>query len=321
MISPATAPTAAPPAAETPDHLPVFPGAEPHTVTCDDGTRLRVYTRGEGPAVVCIHGWCGSAMGYADAAVHFVDAGYRVLVPDMRGYGQSDKPDSGPTDGGTQGVGYDAAALAGDIRAVLRHFDVDAAHVIGHDMGAPVALRFAFDFPERTLSVTYVDEPLIGFNSTPMTAFSVEAHGGFWQFGLNYAPGIPETLYTGHGEQFLRQITDLMTYSDEGLSDERIRYHALGLDTPEGVSGWVGWYRAVDRTAEQMHEIAEAGGIATPLLALAGGAGGVATVPDQMGPCAKDVRGELLDDCGHLVMEERPEAFARRVLQFFDEIA
>ena len=295
----------------------LFPDAQQHWVTCADGTRLCIYSRGEGPSIICLHGWCGSAMSYADASGYLAEAGYRVIVPDLRGYGRSDKPDSAAREpDGPQGVGYDASAMATDVATILDALGVATAHVVGHDMGAPVALRFAYEFPQRTQSVCYVDEPLIGFNSHEMTAFSEAAHGGFWQFGLNYAPGVPEVLYTGRGYDFIKTITDLMTYSADGLPTERIRYHALGMDTAAGVSGWVGWYRAVGRTAKQMHEISEAGGIDTPLLALAG-KNGVATVPDQMGPCANNVRGELINNCGHLVMEEQPREFAHRLISFY----
>ena len=299
--------------------LPTFPDAVQHWVMASNGIRLCTYDSGGGPAIVCIHGWCGLALSCADTAPYLVAGGVRVIAVDMRGYGRSDKPDSGPDKSGQQGTTYAAAAMAGDVLTVLDTFEVDQAHIVGHDMGAPAALRFAFDYPDHTVSVCCVDEPLLGFNSRPMTAFSEEAHGGYWQFGLNYTPGIPEVLYTGHGIPFIRRITDLMTYAEEGLSDERILYHAQGLDTAAGVSGWVRWYRAVGRTEQQMHEIAEAGGIDTPLLAIASGDGGVTTVPDQMGPCANNVRGELLSECGHLVMEERPEAFAERLLAFYAE--
>lgn len=282
-----------------------------------NGVTLHVRKGGEGPAVVLMHGWSGSSHGWRDVAPLLVDAGYTVIVPDMRGYGRSDKPTSMPGPDGAPRGGYDARNEARDVAGLLDHYGIEAAHVVGHDMGAPVALMFAGDLPERTLSLGYVDEPLIGYNHTEMTAFSEKNHGGFWQFGLNWTPGLPEILYEDHEEAFLRFIFDAMTVSDGVMTDEDVAAHAYGMKQEGGIDGWVGWYRAVPQTAAQVREVVEGGLLRdTPTLAVAG-EGGIIVVPDQMERVSDRVTGHVIEGSGHLVPEEKPGELADAMIAFF----
>ncbi len=113
-----------------------------------NGITLRCRYAGAGPAVVLLHGWCGSSHTWRNVAPLLTDR-YTVIVPDVRGNGDSEKPESG----------YDASTCSADVAGLLDHFNIDRAHVVGHDMGAPIALVFSGIFPKRSLSVTYLDEP------------------------------------------------------------------------------------------------------------------------------------------------------------------
>ena len=286
-----------------------------------NGIDLHVRKGGEGPAIVLMHGWVGSAHSWRHVAPRLVDTGYTVIAPDMRGYGDSDKPTSMPDAQGNSRGGYDARNEALDIAGVLDHYGIDRAHVVGHDMGAPVALLFAADFSDRTLSLGYVDEPLIGYNERPMTAFSEENHGGYWQFGLNWTPGLPEILYSGNEEAFLSFIFDAMTVSDGVMTDADVAAHARGMKQENGIDGSVGWYRAVARTGAQVREVVEAGALRDmPVLAIAGEAG-ITVVPEQMEQVSDRVTGHVIAGSGHLVAEEQPDAMAEAMIAFFEDIA
>ena len=115
---------------------------------------------------------------------------------------------------------------------------------------------FFGDHLARTLSVGYVDEPLIRFNETPMTAFSEENHGGFWKFGLHWAPGL---LFAGHEKDFPSYVFAATTHADGAMSEADVEAHARGLLQNNGINGSVGWYRAVARTARQVREHAACG--------------------------------------------------------------
>ena len=284
-----------------------------------NGVTLHVRKAGEGPAVVLMHGWCGSAHAWRHVGPLLVDAGYTVIAPDMRGYGDSDKPTSMPGEDGNPQGGYDARNGALDILGLLDHYGIEQAHVVGHDMGAPVALLFAADHPDRALSLGYVDEPLLGYNHTEMTAFSPERGGGYWQFGLNWTPALPEMLYAGNEKAFLRFVFDAMTIGDDVMSEADIDAHARGMLQENGIDGWVGWYRAVPQTAEQTREVVEAGLLRdTPVIAVAGEAG-IPIVPYQMARVSNRVTGLVIEGSGHLVPEEKPDEMAEAMIVFFKE--
>jgi pimeloyl-ACP methyl ester carboxylesterase len=112
------------------------------------GVSLRYLEAGDGPAVVLLHGFSGSAEGLYVSPGTFrslVDAGYRVIALDQRGHGQSDKP-------------YDAASygheMVEDVRRLLDHLGLDRVHLVGYSMGGKVAATFRVRYPEHLLSVT-----------------------------------------------------------------------------------------------------------------------------------------------------------------------
>jgi pimeloyl-ACP methyl ester carboxylesterase len=86
---------------------------------------------GEGRPVVLVHGFPDSGRLWRHQVPALVESGFRVIVPDMRGYGRSDRPAAVEA--------YGLAALAGDVLAVMSDAGVERAHVVGHDWGAAVA--------------------------------------------------------------------------------------------------------------------------------------------------------------------------------------
>ena len=114
------------------------------------GVGIEYEVTGEGRPVVLLHGFPDSGRLWRHQVRALADAGFMVIVPDMRGYGTSDKP--------ADVAAYNMLFLVSDIGAVLDHAGVERAHVVGHDWGAAVAWVLASVAPERvdhlvTLSV------------------------------------------------------------------------------------------------------------------------------------------------------------------------
>lgn len=105
------------------------------------GVGIEYEVTGDGRPVVLLHGFPDSGRLWRDQVGPLVDAGYKVIVPDMRGYGASDKP---------AGVdAYNILYLVADVGAVLDDAGVERAHIVGHDWGAAVAWALAAVAPER----------------------------------------------------------------------------------------------------------------------------------------------------------------------------
>ncbi|MFZ0667243.1 MAG: alpha/beta hydrolase [Acidimicrobiales bacterium] len=105
------------------------------------GVGIEVDVSGTGKPVVLIHGFPDTAALWRHQVPALVESGFQVIVPDMRGYGRSDKPDEVES--------YSIPFLAGDILASLDALGIERAHVVGHDWGAAVAWATASLVPDR----------------------------------------------------------------------------------------------------------------------------------------------------------------------------
>jgi pimeloyl-ACP methyl ester carboxylesterase len=106
-----------------------------------DGVGIHYEVTGEGRPVVLLHGFPDTGRLWRHQVPALARAGLRVIVPDLRGYGRSDRP----ADVGA----YALPALAGDVLAVLADAGVQRAHVVGHDWGAALAWGLAALAPDR----------------------------------------------------------------------------------------------------------------------------------------------------------------------------
>src|ERR1700689_1493242 len=111
-----------------------------HTVDAN-GIKLHVAEMGEGPAVVVCHGWPETCYSWRHQLPALAAAGFRVLAPDMRGYGRSDRPE--PIEAYTQ------LHIVGDMVGLLDALDLAEAVIIGHDWGATAAWNAALLRPDR----------------------------------------------------------------------------------------------------------------------------------------------------------------------------
>ena len=106
-----------------------------------NGVGIEYEVTGEGPPVVLLHGFPDSGRLWRHQVPALVEAGFSTIVPDLRGYGASDKP--------AEVEAYSIPFLAGDVVAVLDAVGVERAHVVGHDWGAALAWAFGSLLPDR----------------------------------------------------------------------------------------------------------------------------------------------------------------------------
>jgi pimeloyl-ACP methyl ester carboxylesterase len=242
------------------------------------------------------------------------EAGFAVLVPDMRGYGDSDKP------AGT--AGYDTRALAEDFRALVAAIGFGHGKPIiiaAHDMGAPPALIWAADHPAEVAGLLYVEAPvMLSAVLEKIISYTPEAmkEGSMWWWILPLAPDIPERLVVGHEREFLTWFYDKAMARRKAIShadvDETLRTFA----GREGVLGAMGVYRAAFTSIEQTEPLAallNGHKVKVPVVALGGEKGLGDKVLMMAKLVANDVEGEVIPDCGHFLPEERPEEVVRHI--------
>lgn len=289
-------------------HRRTLPGFRSETVTLD-GVRLHAWIGGDsrGAPVILWHGFLATSHAWHKVAPRLAEAGLSVLVPDMRGFGDSDKP--------AGAAGYDARSLANETRALARRLAFGGGKpllLVAHDMGAPPALLWAADYPGEVAALFYIEAPvMLSSVLQRVFAYTPEAmkDGSMWWWILPLAPGVAERLIVGHERAFLEWFYDKATVRRESIEASTVDEYLRTFAGPEGVLGALGTYRAAFASIAQTEPLT-ASKLRVPVTAI-GGEKGLGAMLKLVAEHVEDV---TLPECGHFVPEESPDEIVRRVL-------
>jgi pimeloyl-ACP methyl ester carboxylesterase len=267
--------------------------------------KMHYVEAGEGPPVILLHGFPETWFAWRKQ-IPALAAKYRVIAPDLRGYGETAKPLDG----------YDKRTMARDIHELMKLLGIEKAPIIGHDRGARVATRFAKDYPDAI-------ERLVVMDNIPTRVIfermDAEIARGHWFFIFNNVPDLPEALIQGREEIWLRFIFSSWCYNPELLTREEIAMYVEAYSKPGSLRGAFNDYRAGREDVAQDQEDA-AVPIKCPTLALWGAdfelGGKMFDVLGIWREMATDIRGVSIPQCGHLPHEEKPEVVNRALLAF-----
>lgn len=184
----------------------------------------------DGEAVVLLHGFPETAAAWDEVVPALVEAGYRTLTPDQRGYSPGARP--------TGRRSYVTPELARDVLALADAAGVEPFHVVGHDFGANVAWTLAASHPEKLLSLTAVSVAHPRSFARAM-ARSTQALRSWYMFGVQL-PGAPERAMLAQDGWLLRTL--LMR---SGLDEETARRFVRRMSEPSALRAALDWYRAL----------------------------------------------------------------------------
>ncbi len=275
-----------------------------------DGVRIRAATGGEGPPLLMLHGHPQTHLTWHKVAPTLAKR-FTVVLTDLRGYGDSAKPE-----GGARHVNYSKRAMAADQVAAMRALGHARFCLVGHDRGARVAHRLALDHADAVERLVLLD---IAPTATMYARTDMEfARRYFWWFFLIQPYPLPERLIAADPDFFLDTHIDGQI-KIPGAADPRVmaEYRRCYAD-PATRHAICEDYRA-SAGIDLEHDAADAAArIRAPLLALWGGRGTVGAlydVPATWREKALDVQGQALD-CGHSPQEEVPEALLAALSDF-----
>lgn len=270
-----------------------------------NGILLHFVIGGSGPPLLLLHGWMGSWYSWRKVMPKLAEK-FTVIAPDARGYGDSEKPYAG----------YDGSTVAADFLGLLEQLGAGPAFVMGHDMGAPVALLMAAEHPDRVQGVGYFDEPLLGYSLDRFTAFHAENPFVYWWFPFNATRHVAALLWEGKEAVMVDYLLNSMIVDQRKISAEDRAEYVRGLVSPGGLHGSFGWYRDSLVTSAQIRSaVSRERPLRVPLLAL-NGAWGHPGVFEQFEGLATHITGETIPNVGHLLAEEAPEEVVRAILSF-----
>ncbi|HKU36524.1 MAG TPA: alpha/beta hydrolase [Polyangiales bacterium] len=308
------------------------------------GVRLRVLVEGRGPLCVLIHGWPESWYSWRHQIDALIAAGYRVAAPDMRGYGGSDKPHAIEA--------YDMVEMTDDVLGVIEALarPDEAAILVGHDWGAPIAWVTAIRHAARVRAVIGMSVPHLGRGKLPAIERFHEAYRGRFFYQLYFqTPGVAEAeleadlpatirkIYSapagvmgndsepkGADAKFLDGLVDPAVLP-EWLTQADVDYYVSQF-RGSGFRGPLNRYRNQQRDHALLPELSERK-VEQPALFIAGAADPVLhmfpgiDVIERMDRWYADLRGKVIvPGAGHWVQQERPREVNEAMFAFLGEV-
>jgi haloacetate dehalogenase len=270
-----------------------------------DGTRIHYRRLGRGPAMVLLHGFPQTGHMWRKVMPALGER-FTVIAPDLRGYGDSDRPRGG----------YDKRTMAADVADLIRQLDLGPVVLVGHDRGGRVAHRFALDHPGLLTRLVLLDiAPTYDIFQTMDDPGARER----WHWIFHLVPDLPEALVAGREDIYLRFLFRAWALDPAAIDEEAVQEYLRCFRQAGAMRAAFEDYRA-GGTLDLEHDGADRDKkIAVPTLVLWGAAGRPPQSRDMVGVWkarAERVEGFAIAGSGHFIAEEQPAALVEAILTF-----
>jgi len=283
-----------------------------------NGIELEVFEAGQehrGNPIVLCHGWPEHAYSWRHQIPALAAAGYHVIVPNQRGYGNSSRP--------VDVTQYDIVLLTGDLAAILDHFGYNDAVFVGHDWGANVVWNMAILHPARVKKIINLALPYKARTPVPWIAFMESVFGEDNYFvHFNRKPGVADAILDGNARSFLRNLfrknlpalppePGMMMINlaqadtpsgDPLMSDAEIDVFINSFEET-GFTGSINWYRNMDRN---WHLLADVDPIVRQPALMIYGTQDMIPPSENLADFVPHVEVVSLE-CGHWIQQEKPQ--------------
>lgn len=308
------------------------------------GLRIHYVEQGTGPLVLLCHGFPENWLSWRHQIPALAAAGYRVVAPDLRGFGE--------TAGPHEVSAYDMPSLVEDLTGLMDALGEKTAVLVGHDFGASLAWHAALLAPQRFSALAILSVPYQPPGPVPPTQALRQAMGGRFHYMLYFQePGVAEQDLEPQMARFLKSMyhtasaaaqpewpqlaarahaTRLLDWLIDAkeppswMTEAEFQY-CLAQFTRNGLARPLNWYRNLDATWARMKGFADAK-ITHPTVFISGALDpvtfGVRAAVDQMTVTVPGLRRRVtVPTCGHWTQQEQPQAVNRELLSFLGEVA
>ena len=309
-----------------------------------NGIRMHIAEQGTGPLVLLLHGFPEIWYSWRHQFAPFAAAGYHVVAPDLRGYGETDRP--------AESERYTQLHLVGDVIGLMDVLGEETAVVIGHDWGATLSWNTALLRPDRVrgliaLSVPYYPRGPVSRLAAARSALGDGFYMNYFQkpgvaeaeferdirtilrkflsaFSADVQQGGPGVLVVPEGQGMLDSILDPEVFP-AWLTEADSAYYITTLERT-GFTGGFNWYRMIDKSWELMAPWHNAI-IVPPVLFIAGDRDPVVLLPSgqqqlaNMQTFVPNLKAKvLLPNTGHCIQQERPTDVSTAMLNFLQSL-
>jgi pimeloyl-ACP methyl ester carboxylesterase len=273
----------------------------------DATTRIHYVTAGVGDrTIVLLHGFPQTWWEWRFIIPRLAEAGYRVIVPDYRGAGDSWKPASG----------YDKRTMAGDINRLLKeHLKITTPVIIaGHDIGLMVAYAYAQEYREQVSHLVVIDAPLPGTKAFDQ----IRSDPRVWHFAFHTVRDLPELLIAGRERQYLQSFFNYRIFNTGAISLEDLEIFTRAYSAPGAIRAGLDVYRAFDQDIlDNRESLRQNGKLSIPVLAVGGEISTSGSLmKDMMREVAENVTAVRIEGTAHWVVEENPDDFLSAFITF-----
>lgn len=300
------------------------------TLISVNGVKLEVFEAGRqntGKPIVLCHGWPEHAFSWRHQVPALVAAGYHVIIPNQRGYGNSSCP--------IEVTEYDIEHLSGDLVALLDHYGYEDATFVGHDWGAMVVWGLTLLHPSRVNKVINLNLPYQERGEKPWIEWMEEIFGGdFYFVHFNRQPGVADDILEENTSQFLRNLhrkNEPPKAPEPGMAMINLARAEIPLGEPimsdselnvfvsafeaTGFTGSINWYRNLDRNWHLLADVNPI--IQQPTLMIYGDRD---VIPRFEKLTEFVPKAEVVGlDCGHWIQQEMPEETNQVILKWLEK--
>jgi pimeloyl-ACP methyl ester carboxylesterase len=269
--------------------------------------RLHYVTQGEGELVLLLHGfpefWYSWRYQIPALAKHF-----KVVVPDLRGYNDSEKPETG----------YDLDTLSTDIQSLIERLGYQSAHVVGHDWGGAIAWRLAQKCPNFIDRLALLSAPHPQRFARELLS-NLDQIRRSWYVLAFQVPNLPEWVIQLNLREFVRNMFQEQAVRKGAFTQEMIQKYQAALQKPGALGAAVNYYRQLFALGNWMDWVRSPDPISVPTLVLWGDEDSILS-PKLMDGIEHWISApfqfKLIPHCGHWIQQEAPQTVNRELIQF-----
>ncbi|MGH1516606.1 alpha/beta fold hydrolase [Chryseobacterium sp. JK1] len=267
-----------------------------------NGVKLHYVMGGQGEPLILIPGYPETWWAY-HKVMPLLATKFHVIVVEMRGMGNSDKP----TDG------YEKKNMAKDIFELVKKLDFEKVYVGGHDIGAHVAFSFAMNYPETVSKLIMLDTPHpdTGMYHLPMLPVLGADYLYPWWLAFNQVKELPEQLLEGRMDIVIEWLFKNLLKDQKSISDFDKSVYTAAYNDKNAIRASNAWYQAFPKDIEDSKTYDK---LTIPVIGIGGS--GYEILQMALPNSTTNLQLKKIEDSGHFILSEKPNETAELMMNF-----